>query len=200
MKLELVNPNEQASGRRMKRIMADSKLVFLRAHSTDREECELMDESFGGIGVQFHSKVPFRAGQELEVSYGGVEMCAVVRHVTVSDEGTRVGFEWKAAGVSRELREAVAAHDGDEDYLQFLVALPSGFYMMWKLFESGKWFELNETADRLLRLAKRCNVSSVTQHVERLQAAIEQPEPKGPTRKALDALMAQCVACIGSEF
>ena len=153
MKLELVNSSDQASGRRMTRIKADAKLVFLHAHSTEREECELIDESFGGIGVLFQSKVPFRSGQELEVSYNGVEMCAVVRHITVGDEGTRVGFEWKAAGVSRELREAVARHNGQDDYLQFLVALPSGFYMMWKLFESEKWFELNETADRLLRLA-----------------------------------------------
>ncbi len=197
MKLELVNQSDEASGRRMTRIKAESKLVFLHAQSATREECDLIDESFGGIGVCFHSNVPFRAGQELEVSYDGVEMCAVVRHVTVGDTGTRVGFEWKAAGVSRELREAVATHEGEDDYLQFLVALPSGFYMMWKLFESEKWFELNETADRLLRLAKRCNVTSVTEHVEALQIAIECSAPREPTRKALDALMHHCVECIG---
>jgi hypothetical protein len=197
MKLELIHPGGQASGRRLRRIKADSKLVFLHASSDKPEKCELLDESFGGIGVRFHSHVPFQTGQELEVSYNGVEMCAVVRHVTTSHTGTRVGFEWKAAGVSREVREAVASHAGDDDVFQFLVALPSGFYMMWKLFESEKWFELKETADRLLRLAKRCKVTTLKEHVEALQSAIDLPEPREPTRKALDVLMEKCVACIG---
>ena len=195
MRIELSDPETQAPGKRqLTRVKADSKQVVLCDDSGEHEQGEVIDESFGGIGLSFPAGRCFQIGEELEVSYGGVQLSAVVRHATVGADACRVGLEWKAVGLSRAARQSLTATQGQSEVSRFKSALPSGFYMMWRLLESEQWVQLAETADRLRRLASKCDfVDAITSYVEALEEAVAQSEPAKATRQALVDLIDACV-------
>ena len=65
---------------------------------------------------------------------------------------------------------------------------------MWRLLESEQWVQLAETADRLRRLASKCDfVDAITSYVEALEEAVVQSEPAKATRQALVDLIDACV-------
>lgn len=196
MKIELQDSGEPNSGkRRLRRIPGDTKQVVLWDDSGQSEQGEVIDESFGGIGLRFDTEFRFEAGQEFEVSYNGVQLWAVVRHVATIDAGSsRVGLEWKAVGLSRMARETMTDGCDGQELAVFKETLPSGLYMMWRLFECEKWFELGEKAGNLRSLARKCEFSeTLTGYVRGLQDAVELEDPKDPSRKALHALIEECI-------
>lgn len=202
MKIELLDSDEQLAGkRRLTRVKGDSKQVVLWGDSEHAEHGEVVDESFGGIGLRFDTSLQFTAEQEFEVSYNGVQLWAVVRHVTEDDAGRhRVGLEWKASGLSRAARQTIEDDRDDVELSKFKETLPGGLYMMWRLFECGEWFQLGEKADKLRRLASRCEFAeTLSNRVRRLQAAVELPDPKESSRKALLSLIEECVRVTGGN-
>ena len=208
MKIELRDSGEDvAGGRRSTRIEEKSKQVTLWLDSERSQQGKLFDESFGGIGIQFNTKVPLERGQEIEVSYNGVQMWALVRHVATDDTGDRrVGLEWKAAGLAERVRQAILANDSgrskdrsEQELARFRELLPSGFYMMWTFFEHENWYELGETAERLKQTALACEIGTLTEHVKQLQNAVKLPEPKETSKKALCRLMEECIHVLGAD-
>ena len=200
MKLELYDAEPRnESKRRLNRIKGDSKKVVLWGDTEQLEQGKVIDESFGGIGLRFDPRFQFEPGQELEVSYNGVQLWAVVRHVTADDTGkNHVGFEWKAAGLSRAARQTTVDDREDSELCRFKEALPSGLYMMWRLFECEKWFELGEKAECLRKLASKCDFADTVASVAReLQEAIELEEPKEPCKQALQSLAEECIRVTG---
>ena len=203
MKLELIDAEPQnGSKRRLSRMKSDSKRVVLWGDSEQLEQGKVIDESFGGIGLRFDTRYQFEPGQELEVSYNGVQLWAIVRHVTPDDAGkNHVGFEWKAAGLSRVARQTTVDDRGDSELSRFQETLPSGLYMMWRLFECEKWFELGEKADCLRKLASKCDFSdTVTAFARELQEAVELADAKEPSKQALQSLVDECMRVTGDGF
>ena len=149
---------------------------------------------FGGIGLSFDTKVPFHPGQELEVHHNGVRVFGIVRHFSVSDNGcSRVGLEWNAFNLAQTARKRIAL-SGKEDVLHpFRECLPSGFYMMWKLLENENWIELAETANRLKKLAAKCEVPTLCSFVRELQEAAQSAAPRETSVVALHAMVQECL-------
>ena len=201
MKIELKDSTEQfANERRLTRIHGDSKQVVLWNDIGIVAQGEVVDESFGGIGLQFDSSFRFVTGQEFEVSYNGVSVWAVVRHVTESDAGYRVGFEWKAACFSRAARQATNDASDAIELANFKEALPGGLYMMWRLLECEEWYQLGEKADRLRRLASRCEFAeTVNNHVRQLQESLQLADPRNASREALQSLIEACIQVTGGS-
>ena len=202
MRIELRDTGEPVdSKRKSTRIKGGSKQVVLWSDSEQSDQGEVINESFGGIGLRFNMGLPFEAGQECEVSYDGVELCAVVRHVTIDDVGnSHIGLEWKAAGLSRVVRQTIADRHDAQELTEFEKALPSGCYMMQRLLECEKWFQLGEKAENLRRLASKCEFADkLTNYVRKLQDAIKLAEPQNHSRKALDSLIEECIRVITGQ-
>jgi hypothetical protein len=196
MKIKLQDSGEpDDSKRRLTRIKGGSKKVVLLGDSEQFDQGEVVDESFGGIGLRFNTELPFEAGQEIEVSYNGVQLWTIVRHVTIDDAGnSRVGLEWKANSFSRIARQTMPDSRDGQELAEFKKVLPSGFYMMWRLLECKKWLQLEEKADNLRRLASKCEFAdTVASYVRVLQDAIKLAEPEEGIKRALYALIEECI-------
>ena len=134
-------------------------------------------------------------------------MWAVARHISHDGEGgCRLGLEWKAAGLARKARRAERYPDTSDrnrfaevstERSQFVRLIPGGLYMMWRMFESERWYELGETAHRLGREASACKVKHLKYHVHQLQDSLAQQKPKPHIRAALDRLIDECVRLVG---
>ncbi len=202
MRIELsTNAEQNESGRRSTRVPSELKHVTLFSDSTARLSGEVIDESFGGIGLRFEVDLDLQPGQEVEVSYDGVETYAVVRHSGSDGQGGyRIGLQWKAhllAREARELQQDWASHSGNSEMDSFIQMLPGGVFMMWKFFEAGKSLDLLETTERLQGEARHCGIDSLVPHVREVQKAVSDNEPKQVIRKALCSLIEECIQVAG---
>ena len=172
----------------------DGKQIRVVIDPKNCHQGEVINESLGGIGLQFETQLSLKLGQKLEITYNGVKMWAIVRHVGTDEAGKcRVGFEWKSVSFSERTKHVaavptesaqIAAADAWE-IAQFRDSLPRGLYVMIRFFDNEKWRELGETGDRLSHLADRCGLSSFRDPVQQLKDAARQPNAKEPARAAL---------------
>ena len=74
MKIRLQDSGEPTdSKRQLTRIRVSLKTVTILGDSEQSDQGDVVDESFGGIGLRFNTELPFEVGQEFEVLYNGVE-------------------------------------------------------------------------------------------------------------------------------
>jgi hypothetical protein len=202
MRIELTkNVDANDSGRTSTRVPSELKYVTLILDSTHSISGEVIDESFGGIGLRFELSPELIVDQEVEVSYDGVETSAVVRHSGSDGKGGhRIGLQWKAQMLAREARDLQqmwATHSGDKKMDSFVQMLPGGVFMMWKFFEAGKSWNLLETTDRLQGEARHCGIDTLKPLVQAVQRAVAEGDPKDVVRKALCSLIEQCIQVVG---
>jgi hypothetical protein len=202
MRIELsMKADKNESGRRSTRVPSELKHVTLFSDSTDSLSGEVIDESFGGIGLRFEVAPDLQPEQEVEVSYDGVETYAVVRHSGSDGQGGyRIGLQWKAhllAREARELQQNWTSHSGDSKMDSFIQMLPGGVFMMWKFFEAGKSLDLLDTTERLQGEARHCGIDTLASHVKEVQTVVSADEPKQVIRKALCSLIKECIQVAG---
>ncbi len=198
MRIELsTDSSKNVSGRRSTRVQSELKHVTLFSDAETSHAGEVVDESFGGIGLRFADCPGLRPGQEVEISYNGVETCAVVRHSRrEGHDGYRIGLQWKAEYLANEVRELNIKRTsrGDESPIDsFVQMLPGGIVMMWKFFEAGKSLELMETTGRLQREGRHCGIQSLNTFVDRVQTVLADAEPRKVVREALCSLIDECM-------
>jgi len=57
---------------------------------------EVLNESFGGIGLSFTKNQNYEIGQEVQINFKGCFMTALVRWTRIAENGRyQVGFQWK---------------------------------------------------------------------------------------------------------
>lgn len=206
--MQLTPPIDEVSEPEVAREMREtvrfeSKLRDITVRDEDGKQfsAEVLDESFGGLGLRIGTKQPVEVGAELELTYNGVRMWAKLQNIAPAVDGSeRWGMAWKAVGIAsraRRICEPVHVHDSSDPakkhLARFVDMLPGGLYMMWNLFEHAKWRELDEAADRLAGSAKRCGLQSIGKPVELLRHALRKGVRLGELRKLLDELVEFCL-------
>lgn len=191
-----------ASRRRYTRVSRDASDVAVIAAKGAHVCGSVVEESFGGIGLLFKEHPNLVEGQIIRFVYSGVEASAVIRHVRHDDARSyRVGIEWVAEGLAREIREKCALRSQptqDKRLEALLQILPGGVSMMWKLHEAEKWNELEAATDRLRREALRCRAERIIQATDAFPAALLQENRKQAAALAIFSLVRECLALVGA--
>lgn len=169
---------------------------------------QLIDESFGGIGVLVpsHIKLGKEVDIELSQALGGIRSVALVRHIRETESGNRVGLEWKALALSRYLRDVLHVGERSTRHRSLCRILPGGLSVMWKLYEGGRWPNLIDSADRLREEAANCHLqelcSSIDEFKQGILAAIQSQatdrklDISEVIRAELDTLILKCIQAI----
>ena len=153
----------------------------------------LLDESYGGLGVVLDDVSGFEVYDEVKIIREGVPLHAVITNIR--EEDCILGLQWKAVAISRHAREKLDASSdrfGDEKMLGFVRLVPSSVYSMWRFYESHKLVQLQEAAERLRRQAASFGVSSLKPIILALDAAIESNDEPA-VLKHLNRLVEACV-------
>ena len=161
----------------------------------------VLDESFGGIGISVSGPSGVELGQEIELTYNGVRMWAKVQNILTTEQGdSRWGLAWKAVGIAARARIVCdptrlkqLSEPAQRNLARFADMLPGGLYMMWNLFEHGKWRELDEAAERLAQSGRRCGLTSLLQPVDSLRKAMRAGVRLDELRQKLDDLLEHCL-------
>ena len=161
----------------------------------------VLDESFGGLGLA----IPFQCDPKSQLNVAvmieidEVKTTALIRHVVPLPSGSRIGIEWKAQAVSRCFHQLAQLSDkAASDPLNQI--LPGGLSFMWKLFESGKFHHMLQSADRLRREAVACNAPALTAPIERFQSQVgsivdthSEADIRDLAQRELNLLIEKCV-------
>jgi hypothetical protein len=90
-------PSEDAGAkgnRKWSRFSQDEEAVFI-LHESGEILAIVVDESFGGIGLEFRSDARFECGDHVRLRYRGAPMAGIVRFLMPADGGLkRIGLEW----------------------------------------------------------------------------------------------------------
>lgn len=90
-------PSEDAGAkgnRKWSRFSQDEEAVFI-LHESGEILAIVVDESFGGIGLEFRSNARFECGDHVRLRYRGAPMAGIVRFLMPADGGLkRIGLEW----------------------------------------------------------------------------------------------------------
>jgi hypothetical protein len=116
---------------------------------------EVLDESFGGIGLLVDDAQHLAVGRVVELEYNDTPLEAIVRHISPKQLGRhRVGLEWQAcaefetsrgrAAHSRPVRSNLEEQDACRDALvRFVADLPRGVYRIDVFARRGAWRDLS---------------------------------------------------------
>jgi hypothetical protein len=168
-------------------------------------QVRLLDESFGGIGVLVPDHVTLGKEVDVELSQalGGIRSVALVRNIQPTNDGSRVGLEWKALALSRYLNDVLQAGKVSRKHGSLSRILPGGLSVMWKLYEGGRWEHILDSADRLGEEAQEGNASellgSIADFKSEVSSAIETKnnnQIREKVRLALDKLILKCIRVI----
>ena len=168
-------------------------------------QVRLLDESFGGIGVlvPHHATLGKEVDVELSQALGGIRSVALVRNIQPTDDGNRVGLEWKALALSRYLNDVLQAGKVSRKHGSLGRILPGGLSVMWKLYEGGRWEHILESADRLGEEATEGNIpelsNSITDFKREVKSAIATKDSnliREKVRVELDKLILKCIRVI----
>ena len=190
--------------RASERLMPTQATVVVSGKEMQPVQARLLDESFGGIGVLVPPGISLSGEVDVELSQaqGGIRCVAFVRNIRPTDEGGRVGLEWKAQALSRGLRRLLQADKSSQRHKSLGRILPGGLSVMWKLYEDGKWQHIIDSADRLRKEAAACEVHELREPIDafqsRLRTEIESAgeEMNKIVRLELDRLIATCIRAL----
>lgn len=195
-------PNQRATGR----VQPNKPRVRIHGLQEQSVPAVVLDESFGGLGIAAPvSRIEEGAELDVELSIdsSGVRSLAVVRHQASLPSGSRLGIEWKAQALSRQLRDLLIADSRDANHSLARI-LPGGLSTMWKLFEASRWQHLIASADRLKKESAAAQTTSLLRPIEQFQLAVHQhlgheadAAAVSAVRAELDELIEQCIAAIG---
>ena len=190
--------------RQLGRVPARPSQITINGLGNGAITAVVIDESFGGIGVL--APVQIAVGTEVDCTLspeqGGIRAIAYVRNMTPQSEGARIGLEWKAQAISRNLRVLLTAK-GVPDHLRSLVrVLPGGISIMWKFFEAEEWQQLLVSANRLGKESAACYVHALIEPIDEFREVLrhaignELPDIKERVEAALTKLINECIEVI----
>lgn len=191
--------SQRPTQRRLNRVRAEVKQLVLNGENGQRWIGHVTDESQGGIGLEFSTLPPVRAGQELELVLNDVRMLAQVRHVSQTAQGgCRVGIEWNAhclAERARHKRNSASEKAAclGERTRRFIDLAPGAIYLIWRNFENRKWQDCLQSAYRIQLVASDCGIQQLDSCVNELERVIGGQKSETVIRKVVEELIRQCV-------
>jgi hypothetical protein len=138
---------------------------------------DVLDESFGGIGLRVGQADGLEVGAAISLTYDGVPMKGVVRNVThAGDAKVRVGIEWitTATNVSATRGKALV-----EERL----------FQLFRLWQAGMQQELRAAAWQLERDADAHAMHDIVQLADTLRQAVEQGASQTTVCQALEEIV-----------
>lgn len=165
------------------RFVAD--LGDIRIHLDDglRLNAEVLDESFGGIGLLLEEGSPLEVGSEVSLFYDGTPMRGVVRNVRDSGDGKiRIGVEWITTAMDRSTRAAESC-------------IEERLFLLFHMWEARRWRVLADTARQLMRDAQDLGRDELAGRAEVLHEAVQQEGSERDVHRALRALVDAVVCC-----
>jgi hypothetical protein len=164
--------------RKWGRFVADVGELVVHVASDDCRPAELLDESFGGIGLLLCDGTRLFVDRQVEVSYDGIAIGGVVRAIEPFDgDRYRVSIEWEPIGTH------VTCHTKGGEKIE------GRLFMLFRMWESANWDELAATAAKLAKEAENLGVKELVRPANTLNEVIESSAPKADICKALDALV-----------
>lgn len=202
-------PTETGCQRATARVApSENTFVTLFGREIEPIKVRLLDESFGGIGVLVPSHITLGKEVDIELSQalGGIRSVALVRHIRETEDGNRVGLEWKALALSRYLRDVLYVGESSKRHRSLCRILPGGLSVMWKLYEGGRWPNLIDSADRLRAEAANCRLEELCLSIDEFkrgifaaiqsQATRQKADISETVRAELDSLILKCIQAI----
>lgn len=188
--------------RQWRRFLGEAVDVRLAQDMGEPLPAEMLDESFGGIGLLLDDAQPLAVGQELDVLYNGTPIRAVVRYVGLSENGRhRVGLEWlgmKRGHLAESLQLPRAETDsystlaGEQPIAdairQFVGEMGGGMTKLRAFFAHARWQDLSRAVLDLEIEAQALGFDGLASLAEHVRAAL----PAAPLEPALDALIEAC--------
>ena len=144
---------------------------------------DFLDESFGGIGLLLDKPDHLEVGSAISLHYDGVPMRGMVRSVANASEAkVRVGVEWIAAA-PEEIADPAKA------------LVEERLFLLFRLWEAGKWQALRTAAWQLMRDADAHAWHDVVQSADVLRTAVEQDASQATVRQAIEGIVDALTAC-----
>ncbi len=165
------------------RFVAD--LGDIRIHLDDglRLNAEVLDESFGGIGLLLEEGDPLEVGTEVSLFYDGTPMRGVVRNVRDSGDGKiRVGLEWVATATDCSARAAESC-------------IEERLFLLFHMWEARRCQVLADTARQLMRDAYNLGRDELAGRAETLHEVVQQGGSERDVHRALQTLVDAVVCC-----
>lgn len=196
---------EIADLRATHRVAPSQPTVTIFGNGIKPIQVQLLDESFGGIGVLVaeHVKLGKEVDVELSQALGGIRSVALVRNIQPSTDGNRVGLEWKALALSRYINDVLQAGKTSNKHRSLSRILPGGLSVMWKLYEGGRWEHILESADRLGEEATEGSVAELTPAISEFKRQVSDALAtkdanliREKVRVELDKLILKCIRVI----
>ncbi|OHB76124.1 MAG: hypothetical protein A2W31_09495 [Planctomycetes bacterium RBG_16_64_10] len=130
--------------RRWGRFVVDVGRLVVEVDPQDRRPAEVLDESFGGIGLAMDDVSRLVPGAELSLWYDGTLMRGVVRNIVPSGDGRfRVGVEWHLGDATSEEPDAGAAR------------IEGCLFVLFRMWEAGRSDEVVAEVTKLQQEATR---------------------------------------------
>ena len=162
--------------RRWGRFVSDVGQLGVARRGRQQRPAEVLDESFGGIGLLVPDAADLAAGVAVDLTYDGTPMQGVVKSVVPdSQAGSRVGIEWASEA------ETTPAGDG--------ARIEGSLFMLIRMWETGAWSELRETADRLISEADDAQFVEMARSARTLRERLDGSPSAAEVLAAVEALV-----------
>ena len=156
------------------------KLV-VRTADHDGTPAEVMDESFGGIGIVLQDGPLLDIGDEVEISCDGTPMSGVVRNIAAEEAGRqRIGVEWRS-------KDLDATDTSTDEAL-----IEARLFMLFRMWETGNRDEIYSTVQTLRGEAETLGLSDLVAASDALGQALQVDRTKQDVHQALEALVDAC--------
>jgi hypothetical protein len=138
---------------------------------------DVLDESFGGIGLRIDQANSLKVGVAISLTYDGVPMKGVVRSVAhAGDAKVRVGIEW-------------IANATNESTTQGKALIEERLFQLFRLWQADKQQELRTAAWQLERDANAHSMHDIVQLADTLRLAVEQDASQTTVCQALEEIV-----------
>jgi len=162
------------------RFVADVGEIVLCSDGGKASTGQVLDESFGGIGLAVEPPLDIDVGTPIDVTYEGIPLRGIVRNIShASACGQRLGIEWSGT-VPGDGRQP-----GHRTVDRCLLVL----FRMW---EAGQWRDLTRAAQQLVTDARSAGWGDLTRRAESLALAAADPPNAAAIRTSLAALVDLC--------
>lgn len=179
---ESLLPQQCVERRQWGRFVVDVGKLVVSVAPSDQRNAEVLDESFGGIGVVIDDASGLEPGLDLDLNYEGVLMRGTVRSVRPYEGGRyRVGIEWAPSQ-----SHAPEIRDGNPQ-------IQGRLRILLRMWEAGRWTELARAVACLKREAEALCLEPVVRHAAALLALLDDTPLPTTTPQPLVALVDACL-------
>jgi hypothetical protein len=164
------------------RFVVDVGKLIVSLTPTEQRSAEVVDESFGGIGIVIDNASGLQPGRDLSLAYDGVPMRGTVRSVHPHGGGRyRVGIEWLSSQPFDP-----GSHDAKAQ-------IRGRLRVLFRTWEGGRWNELARAVACLKREAEAMQLETIAHHATALLAMLDDLPLNTTTPEPLIALVDACL-------